>query len=123
MSISRVGTLLLGFALIALLLGCNALALGGAKKYKVDLQNIMMAIQDEVDRDGMVSDRTYTKFQNFMAKHEEEFGRKGSYIKAKNVMEHVTAALNNPDNAFMDYQKAKMEITLCQDLLKTEVQD
>ena len=123
MSISRIGTLLLGIALIALLLGCNALALGGAKKYKVDLQNIMMNIQDEVNRDGLVSDGTYRKFQNFMEKYEEDYGRKGSYVKALNVMEHVTAAKNNPDNAFMDYQKAKMEITLCQDLLKTEVQE
>jgi hypothetical protein len=123
MSISRVGTLLLGVALIALLLGCNALALGGAKKYKVDLQNILMNIQDEVDRDGMVSDRTYNKFKGFMDKYQEEYGRKGSYIKAKNVLEHVTNARGDSENGFMEYQKAKMEITLCQDLLKTEVQE
>lgn len=123
MTISRVGTLLLGIALISLLMGCNALALGGAKKYKVDLQNILMNITDEIDRDGKVAERTYSKFQSFMDKYEEEYGRKGSYVKALNVMEHVTAARNTPDNAFMEYQKAKMEITLCQDLLKTEVQE
>lgn len=123
MSISRLGTLLLGIVLVALLLGCNALALGGAKKYKVDLQNVLMNIQDEVESEGIVSDRTYSKFQNFMEKYKEDYGNKGSYIKAQNVLEHLTAARNDPENAFMEYQKAKMEITLAQDLLKTEVQD
>jgi hypothetical protein len=123
MNISRIGTLLLGMLLAALLLGCNALALGGAQKYKVDLTNILMNVQDEIESEGQVSDRTFNKFQSFMENNEEEFSSKGSYIKAEEVLDFIIEARNSPDDSFMKYQSAKVEITLVFDMLKTEVSD
>ncbi|HES58557.1 MAG TPA: hypothetical protein ENO21_03905 [Firmicutes bacterium] len=123
MNISRIGILLLGVLLAALILGCNALALGGAQKYKVDLTNILMKIQDEIENEGKVSDQTFNKFENFMESNEEEFGNKGSYVKAEEVMKCLVEARNNPANAFMQLQSAKVEMTLVFDMLKTEVSE
>ncbi len=121
MNISRIGILLLGMLLAALLLGCNALALGGAQKYKVDLTNILMQVQDEIDNEGVVSDQTFNKFKTFMENNEEEFGNKGSYVKAENALECLITARNDPEKAFFQQQSAKLEINLCFDMLKTEV--
>lgn len=123
MNNSRIGIMLLGMLLAALLLGCNSLALGGAQKYKVDLTNILMKIQDEINKDGAVSDQTFNKFQTFMEDSKEEFGGKGSYYRAEEVMKCLVEARTNPENAFMQYQSAKLEITLCFDMLKTEVSE
>jgi hypothetical protein len=121
MSISRTGILLLGFLLAACILSCTALALGGAQKYKVDLTNILMKAQDEINSEGSVSDKTYNKFKSFMEKSEEQFGMKGSYVKAENVMKCFDTARSEPDKAFYQYQSAKIEITYVFDMLKTEV--
>ena len=121
MNVSRTGILLLGIVLVALLVSCTALALTGAKKYKVDLTNILMKIQDEINNEGAVSDKSYNKFKSFMAKSEPEFGKKGSYVKAEKVEECLDIARAEPDKAFYQYQSAKLEISAVFDMLKTEV--
>ena len=109
--------------LVSFAISCNALALGGDKKYKVDLSNILLTIQKQIENDGEVSDKMETKLTKYMEKSKEEFGGKGSWIWAEKAMNHIVEAKTNPGQAFMLYQTAKMEIAECFDMLKTEVQD
>lgn len=121
MRISRTGILLACIMLVGLIVSCKVLALSGDQKYKVDLTNILMKIQDQINNDGEVSDAMYKKFQNFMDKSKDTYWKKGSYEKAEQIMDCLTKARSEPDKAFYNYQNAKLIMNECLDLLKTEV--
>lgn len=121
MRISRTGILLACIVLVGLIVSCKVLALSGDQKYKVDLTNILMKIQDEINNNGEVSDVTYNKFVKFMDKSKDTYWKKGSYEKAEQIMDCLNTARSQPDKAFYNYQNAKMIMNDCFDLLKTEV--
>jgi len=123
MNISRIGILFACIVLVSLFAGCKVLALNGAQKYKVDLTNVLMKIQDEINNDGKVSDKTYTKYEKFLEKSKDEYYNKGSYEKAEQIMECLQKARSDSANAFYQYQNAKIIMNQCFDLLKTEVAD
>ena len=120
-----VSVVLLIVVFASLLLGsvsCTALALSGAKKYKVDLSNVMLKVRDQIESDGEVNERTTAKFESVLAKYEEEFGMKGSHIRATEALAEIKQAQANPVDAFMHYRNADVKISDVMDMLKTEVQ-
>jgi hypothetical protein len=102
---------------------CKTLALSGEKKYKVDLSNVLLNIKDEIDTNGVVSDKTYNKFADFLEKSEEEFGIRASHMLSKDALESIRQAKDDPNSKFQHYQNALMSIANVQDALKTEVKD
>ena len=105
---------------------CNALALTGAKKYKVDLSNILLALKADIENNGEVSDKNLSKLEGFLAKHREEFSTKGSFMRASEALTEIRTARDEyaaGRNGFMNYQAAKQLIFQTQDMLKTEVKD
>jgi hypothetical protein len=103
--------------------GCNALALSGEKKYKVDLQNSLLRIKDEIEQDGEISDRSIGKLQSVLEKYEEEFSQKGSYATALKLIETADRIKDEPNNEFTLNQSVLMMIVDIEDTLKTEIKD
>lgn len=102
---------------------CNTLALSGEKKYKVDLSSILLNIVDEIETDGVVSERTYTKFAGLLERTEEEFGVRSSHMLSKDALKALQNAKEDPNSAFDHYQNALMNIANVQDALKTEIRE
>lgn len=100
--------------------GCNALALSGFEKYKVDLNGILMKVKEQIEADGKVSDQTVAKLDSFLEKHKGEFGTKGSYGRTERVQEYLHIAQSNEAEAFRNYQMCKHEIAEILEMLKTE---
>jgi hypothetical protein len=122
----RASIALLLAAAVCLMLGivsCNALALGGEKKYKVDLQNSLLKINDQIEKDGTVSDSAIAKLQSVLDKYEEEFADRGSFVSAKGLLDLLAKVKEEPQNEFMLNQSALVMISDIQDTLKTEVKD
>lgn len=122
----RLSVALLVVAAACLLLGivgCNALALGGEKKYKVDLQNALLRISDQIEKDGVVTDSAISKLQGVLDKYAEEFAGRGSYTSTLNLIDTLNKIKDEPQNEFIINQSALVIITDIQDTLKTEVKD
>jgi hypothetical protein len=122
----RTSVALLLAAMACLMLGivsCNALALGGEKKYKVDLQNALLKINEQIEQDGTVSDAAKAKLQGVLDKYEEEFSKRGSFISSTKLIELLNRIDSEPNEEFMINQSALVVIADIQDTLKTEVKE
>ena len=122
----RLSIALLVLAAAGLMLGtfgCKALALSGEKKYKVDLQNSLLKIKDEIEEKGEISDRAISKLQGILDKYEEEFSQKGSYMSALKLIETAARVKEEPQNEFLINQSVLMMIVDIEDTLKTEIKD
>jgi len=117
---------LLLLAALCLMLGlvsCKALALSGEKKYKVDLQNALLKINEQVEQDGSISDSAVAKLQGVLERYEEDFSKRGSFIQTTKLIELMAKIREEPQNEFMLNQSVLVMITDIQDTLKTEVQE
>lgn len=103
--------------------GCKALALSGEKKYKVDLQNALLRIKDEIEGAGVISDNSIKKLQGILDKYEKEFSERGSYVSAVKLIEAAARVKEEPQNEFMINQSVLMMIVDIEDTLKTEIKD
>jgi len=102
---------------------CKTLALSGEKKYKVSLSNVLLNVKDEIETDGVVSDKIYNKFAAFLESSEEEFGNRASHMLSKEALESIRLAKDDPSRTFEHNQNALMSIANVQDALKTEVRE
>jgi hypothetical protein len=123
MHIVRIGSLVLVMTLLLVFAdGCKSLALTGARKYKVDLTNACLNIQNEIEQDGSVKQQTVDKLNSVLTKYEPEFGKKGSWAASKRIFDTITKVLTeNPANAFQIYRGCLSDIANVNELLKTEV--
>lgn len=122
----RLSIALLVLVATGLLLGmlsCNALALSGEKKYKVDLQNALLRLQDEIEQKGEITDRSMGKLKSVLSKYEEEFSNRGSYMTALKLIDTVDLIKEQPQNEFTLNQSVLMMIVDIQETLKTEIKD
>jgi len=121
---TSVALLLVAAACLMLsIVGCNALALGGEKKYKVDLQNSLLKINEQIEQDGTVSDSAIAKLQNVLKKYEDEFSGRGSFTSTMSLLDMLAKVKDEPENEFMINQSVLVMIVDIQDTLKTEVKD
>jgi hypothetical protein len=114
-----VAAICLGLSIV----GCNALALGGEKKYKVDLQNALLRISDQIEKNGEVSDDAIAKLQGVLEKYKEDFSGNGSYTSAESLIETLNKVKDEPGNEFSINQSALVIISDIQDTLKTEIKE
>jgi len=123
MSFPRNGMLTLAaIAFVIMVCGCNALALSGFEKYKVDLNGLLLKIKSEIDTEGKVSTATVGKLDKFLDQRRKEFGMKGSFGRTERVQEYLHDAAANEAEAFRNYQMCKNEIAEILEMLKTEQQ-
>ena len=122
MHVVRIGlVLLVGLMLSGQFSSCRSLALSGAQKYKVDLTQAMMKVQVEIEQEGQVSERTLAKLENVLEKYGEEFSKKGSYIRASQVLDNIKEAQGDPNNQFQMLRSTLIVIDEVLETLKTEV--
>jgi len=105
------------------IVSCNALALGGEKKYKVDLQNALLKISDQIEKNGVVGQDAISKLQSVLDKYKDEYSERGSYVSAVKLIEILDKVKEEPQNEFLINQSALVIITDIQDTLKTEVKE
>jgi len=115
----------LALVLVAFMLGtvaaCRTVAISGPQKYKVDISNVLLKMKLELDRDGQITDATISKLENVLAKHEEEFAGKGSYLRAQEILQLEEIARAEPAKAFHQHEAIKMDIDMIFEMLKTEI--
>ena len=122
MQIARIGlALTVALVIFGLAASCQTLALTGAKKYKVDLTQVMMKIQAEIEQDGEVSDRTVEKLENLINASRDEYGKKGSFIRSEYVLETLKQAKEKPDEKFQILRSTSVVCDEVLEMLKTEV--
>lgn len=110
-------------AYIINLSGCQAIAISGDKKYKVALSNVILKATDEINTDGKVKDATVTKLESLLEQYEEDYGNRGSFLRASTALDLIKQAGEKPDQAFQILQNAKQSMFESQEMLKTEVKD
>jgi len=124
MHIVRIGSLILAMTLLLVFAdGCKSLALTGSRKYKVDLTNACLNIQNEIEQDGAVKQTTVDKLTAVLTKYQPEFGKKGSWTQSSKIRDTVQKVISeNPANAFQLYRGCLGDIANVNELLKTEVE-
>ena len=110
-------------AVFATLTSCDKLALEGPKKYKVDLMNILQDTMDAIKVDGEVPDKLVNELDSFMTKHEAEYGKKGSYVRSKEILDNLKLAQSDESQRFRTYQFVQAQIESVILTLQTEVPD
>lgn len=109
------------FVLLVFAGSCKTLALTGKEKYKVDLNNVFATIRDEINNDGLVSEKSVTKLGNILEANREDCSVNGSFVEAEKALTSLKAALNEPEKAFNHQQEALLYATNSQEFLKTEI--
>jgi hypothetical protein len=124
MHIVRIGSLILVMTMLLVFAdGCKSLALTGSRKYKVDLTNACLNIQNEIEQDGAVKQQTADRLGKVLTKYEPEFGKKGSWTQSKKILDEVNKVIaENPPNSFQLYRSCLGQIANVNELLKTEVE-
>jgi hypothetical protein len=105
------------------LVSCTSLALSGAKKYKVDLINVLNNLDQEIQQDGKVKPASVAALESKLAQYKKDFGDKASYIQASQVLELIKKADAEPGEAFNYLQQASGMVLSVSDTLKLEVPD
>jgi hypothetical protein len=119
-------TTMLLFALACIVAGlasCNSLALTGAKKYKTDMNNALTNIDQEISKDGKVSDKSLAALEAKLAAYKTTFGEKPSYKYMVSVVDLIKKAQGDPNQAFSLYQQTSQQIAMILDTLKLEVNE
>ena len=101
---------------------CQSLALSGPKKFKVDLQNVLVNMDREITNDGHVSDKTSAKLDAVLLKYQGEYAKLGSFMTAQQIQITLQQVKTEPNNEFNLNKSIMMNISEVNDMLKTEVQ-
>ena len=103
---------------------CSTLALNGDKRYKVELNNILLNVQSDFDKNGDVTPEDRKKLSEFLTKYQTDYGKKASYQAAKAMNDDIVAAeaMDTQDpNRFAKFQQALSNKTESEQYLTTEV--
>jgi hypothetical protein len=122
MKVLRNGILVLMVICVGLqFVACSTLAMNGDKRYKVELNNILLRVQSDFDKSGAVSGDTRKKLDDFLTKYEADYSSKASYTDAKKMRDLINEAEADPNTAFGKYQQALALKTSAEEYLTTEV--
>jgi hypothetical protein len=105
------------------LVACNSLALSGDKRYKTEINNVLLNCNEDFSKNGEVSDATVAKMDKMVTKYQADYGEKGSFIRFKEMIELVKKAKADSANAFNLMQQAMMKKSEVEGYLTTEVKD
>jgi len=102
---------------------CNSLALSGDKRYKTELNNVLLSAQSDFDKDGAVSPTTLKKMEGLLGKYRAEYAEKGSFIRFQEMVDLINRAEQTPAEAFGLYREAFAKKIECESYLTTEIKD
>lgn len=116
------------FVMMAVCIGlqiaaCNSLALSGDKRYKTEINNVLLSAASDFEKNGSVSAVTTKKMETLLTKYEAEYGGKGSYMRVKEMLDLIKEAEANPTGAFNIYRQALQKKTEAEGYLTTEIMD
>lgn len=105
------------------MLGCSTLALSGAKKYKVDVTNVLLKMKAQIEQDGEIPEATVGKLSSLLDKYEAEFSKNGSYVTCKRILETLEGAKESSLSMFQTNQNVMKMIIDVLETLKTEIRE
>jgi hypothetical protein len=114
--------ILFAASLLASASGCTSLALTGPKKYKVDLQNVLVNMDREISNDGKITDKTSQKLDQVLVKWQADMSKQGSYMTAVKIQDTLKQIKTDPNNEYGLNQSIELYITDINEMLKTEIQ-
>ena len=107
------------------IVACNTLAVTGDKRYKAELNSVLLSVQADLEASGALAARTEKKLDALLTKYEPTYGPKGSFIRVKEMRDKLREAKadTNPATQFQKIEEAKMLKTECENFLSTEIKD
>jgi predicted GTPase len=107
------------------LAACSTLAVSGDKRYKAELNSVLLAVQSDLESNGSISAKTEKKLDGLLTKYESTYGQKGSYIRTKDMRDKLREAKadTNPSTQFQKIEEAKMLKTEAEGFLTTEIKE
>lgn len=121
-SIRNAVLVMMAFCIGLQIVACNSLALSGDKRYKTEVNNVLLNAQADFDKNGAISEATQKKMTALLTKYEAEYSGKGSYMKLKDMVTAIDEAEADPANAFKKYQAALAMKHEAENFLTTEFQ-
>jgi hypothetical protein len=109
--------------ILASAVSCNTLAVGGLKKYRVEITNAASDINTEISTNGKVSEKMISKLEGILAKYKDEAGNFGTYRDAQDIIKLVKEGWADPTTEFAKYKEVQMKTNSIQDMVRTEVPD
>ena len=101
----------------------GSLGYSGPKRYKTEMLASFSMVQKDIEKNGQVSDASFKKAKDVMAKWQEEMSKQGSYMCGEKIVNLVEEGKSDPNKAYRSNQNALVEINRLQETLKTEVAD
>src|SRR5690242_2762220 len=105
------------------IVACTTLALNGDKRYQLALNNVLLNVQSDFDKDGSVSSSTRKKLDELLTKYEKDYGTKASYTDTKKMRDLINDAESNEASKFSKYQEALQMKTEAEQYLTTEIKN
>ena len=98
------------FVLGAYASGCSIPGTEGHGRYKTELLSTLAAIENDISTKGEIQERNVNKLRSVLDKWEEDFGKKGSFIRAKESLElcEKSVAAAEGTDVFMTNQNIKL---------------
>lgn len=115
MTIMALAVLVLG----VLIHGCSIPGTEGHGRYKTELLSTLSAIENDINTKGKIQEKNVTKLEKVLEKWEDEFGGKGSFIRAKEVLELAQKSLAGED-VFNTNQSLKVTAEGVRSYMQTE---
>ncbi|MCB1187784.1 hypothetical protein KDL29_11515 [bacterium] len=115
MSILALAVLLLGVHIS----GCSIPGTSGHGRYKTELLSSLAAIENDINTKGAIEQRNCDKLEGVLTKWETDFGKKGSYIRAKEVLEMCKKSIAGEDT-FNTNQSIKITNDAVRSYMQTE---
>ena len=120
MKIVKLTILALAVLVLAVdLSSCSIPGTSGHGRYKTELLSSLSGIENDINTKGEISDTSLGKLENVLSKWEEEFGKKGSYIRAKEILE-LARKSNAGEDTFNNNQSIKVTAESVRSYMQTE---
>jgi hypothetical protein len=104
---------------------CNSLALTGDKRYKAEVNAVLLSVSSDLDKDGAISAYSQKKVDALIAKYEKDYGGKASFMKIKEMNDLLKAAAADTSQAtqFRKIEEAKQAREMAESYLTTEIKE
>jgi maltose-binding protein MalE len=118
LSIIAIALLVLGISASA----CSIPGTEGHGRYKTELLSTLAAIENDIATKGEIQEKNVQKLREVLTKWEEDFGTKGSYIRAKESLEQCekSVAAAEGTDVFMTNQNIKLTNDAIRSYMQTE---
>jgi hypothetical protein len=107
------------------IVACTTLAVTGDKRYKAELNSVLLMVQADLEANGALGPKAEKKLDALITKYEPTYGQKGSFLRTKQMRDKLaeSKADTNPATQFQKIEEAKQLKTEAEGYLSTEIKE